>query len=54
MGLVQYLHRRALLLGAGTPSAGLPLDREMRKDKQAIAGAGRTRGLQGALASLRG
>ena len=33
MGLVQYLHRRALLVGAGRPSAGLPLDREMRKDK---------------------
>ena len=33
MGLVQYLYRRILTLGTGSPSAGLLLDREIRKDK---------------------
>ena len=34
MGLVQYLHRGMLVLGAGSPRClALPLDREIRKDK---------------------
>jgi len=33
MGLAQYLHRQMHIRGTGGPCAGLPLDREVRKDK---------------------